>query len=73
MKKTVKDLTLEIKDKHESHIEEMMQLEAEREAAIRDDKFLNDAKALKACYDAHIEAGFTEEQAWEIITIMLSK
>lgn len=73
MKKTVEELTMECKNLHDSYTEEMKALEQQREDAIRNEKYLKDAKTLKACYDAHIEAGFTEEQAWEIITILLKK
>ena len=31
------------------------------------------AKQLKSMYDSYVEAGFTEAQAWEIVTILLKK
>jgi len=73
MKKTVDELTKECKALRDNYTEEMKSLEQQREEALRDEKYLADARQLKSCYDAHIAAGFTEEQAWEIITILLQK
>lgn len=31
------------------------------------------AKQLKSMYDSYVEVGFSEAQAWEIVTILLKK
>ena len=39
----------------------------------RDEQFDKSAQDIKAIYDSFIRAGFTEEQAWEIVKIQMSK
>ena len=39
----------------------------------RDEQFDKSARDIKAVYDSFIRAGFTEEQAWEIVKIQMSK
>lgn len=39
----------------------------------RDEQFDKSAQDIKAVYDSFIRAGFTEEQAWEIVKIQMSK
>ena len=43
------------------------------ESAPRDNQFDESARDLKAAYDCFVRAGFTEEQAWEIVKIQISK
>jgi len=72
MAKTAKELTKEVKALHEKQTEEMRQLEQEREEALKTEKYDEGATELKNLYDSYVRAGFTEEQAWELVTIMVS-
>lgn len=72
MAKTAKELTNEVKALHEKQTEEMRKLEQEREEALKAEKYDEGATELKNLYDSYVRAGFTEEQAWELVTIMVS-
>lgn len=72
MAKTAKELTNEVKALHEKQTEEMRKLEQEREEALKTEKYDEGATELKNLYDSYIRAGFTEEQAWELVRIMVS-
>lgn len=72
MAKTAKELTNEVKALHEKQTEEMRKLEQEREEALKAKKYDEGATELKNLYDSYVRAGFTEEQAWELVTIMVS-
>lgn len=72
MAKTAKELTKKVKALHEKQTEEMRQLEQEREEALKTEKYDEGATELKNLYDSYVRAGFTEEQAWELVTIIVS-
>lgn len=67
-----KDLTKQIKELHEKQTEEMRSLEEQREQAIKDEKYDESAKELFNIYQSYIKAGFTEEQAWTLVTIQIT-
>ena len=67
-----KDLTKQIKELHEKQTEEMRSLEEQREQAIKDEKYDEFAKELFNIYQSYIKAGFTEEQAWTLVTIQIT-
>lgn len=67
-----KDLTIQIKELHEKQTEEMRSLEEQREQALKDEKYDESATELFNIYKSYIKAGFTEEQAWELVTIQLT-
>lgn len=67
-----KDLTIQIKELHEKQTEEMCSLEEQREQALKDEKYDESATELFNIYKSYIKAGFTEEQAWELVTIQLT-
>lgn len=67
-----KDLTKQIKELHEKQTEEMRSLEEQREQAIKDEKYDETAKELFNIYQSYIKAGFTEEQAWTLVTIQIT-
>lgn len=71
MSKT-KDLTVQIKELHEKQTEEMRSLEEQREQAPKEEKYDESATELFNIYKSYIKAGFTEEQAWELVTIQLT-
>lgn len=71
MSKT-KDLTVQIKEIHEKQTEEMRSLEEQREQALKEEKYDESATELFNIYKSYIKAGFTEEQAWELVTIQLT-
>ena len=71
MSKT-KDLTVQIKELHEKQTEEMRSLEEQREQALKEEKYDESATELFNIYKSFIKAGFTEEQAWELVTIQLT-
>ncbi len=71
MSKT-KDLTVQIKELHEKQTEEMRSLEEQREQALKEEKYDESATELFNIYKSYIKAGFTEEQAWELVTIQLT-
>lgn len=54
----------------ESEIEALRQ---QIDNQARDEQFDKSAQDIKAVYDSFIRAGFTEEQAWEIVKIQMSK
>lgn len=67
-----KDLTIQIKELHEKQTEEMRSLEEQREQALKNEKYDESATELFNIYKSYIKAGFTEEQAWELVTIQLT-
>lgn len=67
-----KDLTKQIKELNEKQTEEMRSLEEQREQAIKDEKYDESAKELFNIYQSYIKAGFTEEQAWTLVTIQIT-
>lgn len=67
-----KDLTKQIKELHEKQTEEMRSLEEQREQVIKDEKYDESAKELFNIYQSYIKAGFTEEQAWTLVTIQIT-
>ncbi len=72
MARTAKEITNEVKALHEKQTEEMRKLEQEREDALKTEKFDEGATELKNMYDSYVRAGFTEEQAWELVKIIMS-
>lgn len=71
MSKT-KDLTNQIKELHEKQTEEMRSLEEQREQALKEEKYDESATELHNLYESYVKAGFTEEQAWELVTILFT-
>lgn len=67
-----KDLTKQIKELHDMQTEEMKALEEQREQALKEEQYDETANQLFAIYQSYIKAGFTEEQAWELVTIQLT-
>lgn len=68
----VNELTQQIADCHHFHENEMKNLEEQREQAIKEEKYDEAAQELHNMYDSYIRAGFTEEQAWELVRIVMS-
>lgn len=66
-----KELTQQIKELHEKQTEEMRSLEEQREQALKTEKYDEAATELKNLYDSYVRAGFTEEQAWELVTVIM--
>lgn len=66
-----KELTMQIKELHEKQTEEMMSLEAQREEALKVEKFDEAATELHNMYNSYVKAGFTEEQSWELVKIII--
>ena len=71
MKKT--ELIAEIEKVNAEHKEKLSDLHKQVEAEAMKERHLEAAKEVKSVYDSYVEAGFTEEQAWEIVTILLKK
>lgn len=71
-KPTVKELTEQVIELNKKQIEEMRQLEEQREEALKTEKYDEGAVELKNMYDSYIRAGFSEEQAWELTIIIVS-
>lgn len=67
-----KQQTEEMKQLNEKQTEEMKQLEEEREKALNEEKFDEAAEELHNMYNSYVKAGFTEEQAWELVKIIMS-
>ena len=67
-----KELTKAVKELHEKQTEEMRELERQREEALKTEKYDEGVTELKNLYDSYVRAGFSEEQAWELVTIFVS-
>lgn len=67
-----KELTEQIINTHKFHEEEMKNLEEQREQALKEEKFDEAAQELRNMYESHIRAGFSEEQAWELVRIFFT-
>lgn len=67
------ELTKQVMELNMKQTEEMQALEAEREKALEEEKYDEASASVKGIYDSFIKAGFTEEQAWELLTIMMEK
>lgn len=67
-----KDLTKQIKELHDMQTEEMKALEEQREQALKEEQYDEGASQIFAIYQSYIKAGFTEAQAWELVTIQLT-
>lgn len=65
------ELTEQVIELNKKQTEEMKALEMEREKALEEEKYDKGAASVKCVYDAYIKAGFTEEQAWELLTISM--
>ena len=63
------ELTKQVMELHMKQTKEMEALEAEREKALEEEKYDEMAIEIKGIYDSYIKAGFTEKQAWELLTI----
>ena len=57
--------------KSQETTERMKALRMKREKALEEEKFDKGAASVKGIYDAYIKAGFTEKQAWELLTISM--
>jgi DNA-binding protein H-NS len=71
-KSRTKELTEQVAELHKKQIEEMKNLEEQREQALNEEKHDETAEDTYNLYQSYIKAGFTEEQAWEIVTIILT-
>lgn len=67
-----KELTMQIKELLEKQTEEMKSLEAQREEALKKEKFDEAAVELHDMYNSYVKAGFTEEQSWELVKIIIT-
>lgn len=65
------ELTEQVIELNNKQTEEMKALEMEREKALEEEKYDEASASVKGIYDSFIKAGFTEEQAWELLTIMM--
>ena len=52
---------------------DILQLRKEKEKAREREKQQEQAKAVRDVFQSYIEAGFSEEQAWEIFITLLKK
>lgn len=68
-----KELTEQIMELHKKHTEEMRSLEEQREQALKSEKYDESATELHNLYESYVKAGFTEEQAWELVRLILFK
>ena len=71
MKKS--ELIAEIEKTKAEHEEKLAGLHEQIKVEAMKERHLETAKEVKSVYDSYVEAGFTEEQAWEIVTILLKK
>lgn len=71
-KSKTRELTEQVMELHKQQTEEMKQLEEEREKALNEEKFDEAAEELHNMYNSYVKAGFTEEQAWELVKIIMS-
>lgn len=77
-KSKTRELTEQVMELHKQQTEEMKQTEAmrqleeEREKALNEEKFDEAAEELHNMYNSYVKAGFTEEQAWELVKIIMS-
>lgn len=71
-KSKTRELTEQVMELHKQQTEAMRQLEEEREKALNEEKFDEAAKELHNMYNSYVKAGFTEEQAWELVKIIMS-
>lgn len=67
------ELTKQVIELNHKQTEEMKALEMEREKVLEEEKYDEGATSVKGVYDAFIKAGFTEKQAWELLTIIMEK
>lgn len=58
-------------NKIEKITREIINLENERENAIKNQHFYKAATDIINLYKAYIKVGFTEKQAWELVTIII--
>lgn len=63
------ELTKQVMELNMKQTKEMEALEAEREKALEEEKYDEMAIEIKDIYASYIKAGFTEKQAWELLTI----
>lgn len=71
-KSKTRELTEQVMELHKQQTEAMRQLEEEREKALNEEKFDEAAEELHNMYNSYVKAGFTEEQAWELVKIIMS-
>lgn len=58
-------------NKIEKITREIINLENERENVIKNQHFYKAATDICNLYKAYIKVGFTEKQAWELVTIII--
>lgn len=68
-----KELTEQIMELHKKHTKEMRSLEEQREQALKTEKYDEFATEVHNLYNSYIKAGFTEEQAWELVKLVIVK
>lgn len=68
-----KELTEQIMELHKKHTEEMRSLEEQREQALKTERYDESATEVHNLYNSYIKAGFTEEQAWELVKLVIVK
>ena len=71
-KSKTRELTEQVMELHKQQTEEIKQLEEEREKALNEEKFDEAAEELHNMYNSYVKAGFTEDQAWELVKIIMS-
>lgn len=65
-----KELTAQVAELYKKQTEEMKALEEKRDEALKEEKHDEAAQELRNMYNSFIKAGFTEEQAWELVKTM---
>lgn len=68
-----KELTEQIMELHKKHTEEMRSLEEQREQALKTERYDEAATEIHNLYNSYVKAGFTEEQAWELVKLAIIK
>lgn len=71
-KQSAKELAEQMEHLRVHMNEEMSSLEEQKAQALKLEKFDESAVELRNAYNSYIRAGFTEEQAWRIIEIVLT-
>lgn len=67
-----KELTAQVAELYKKQTEEMKALEEKREEAFKAERFDESAIELHNMYNSFVNAGFTEEQAWNTVEIFFT-
>jgi hypothetical protein len=68
---TVQEINQMLADNHKSFVECEEQLKNERRQALKKERFDEGARDFYEAYRSFIEQGFTGEQAWELLKIIV--